>query len=217
MDRIHFITGDGLTLEGELHRPDGLPRARAVICHPHPQHGGSKDHPVLWAIRIDLRRRGFLVLTFNFRGVMGSAGEYGGGQAEILDAQAAIDRVQDEDEGPLFLCGWSFGASVALRTALDDERVQALALVGFPLGETSVRLPPVPETKRLEAYRRPVLLVAGDGDEFCPVPKLTTLAGHFPDATVEIVPGAGHFFPKRELEAAELVGRFAERTLLQEG
>src|SRR5881396_244671 len=114
MDRIHFTTADGLTLEGELHRPGGPPRARAVICHPHPQHGGSKDHPVLWAIRIELTRRGFLALTFNFRGVMGSTGQYGGGDAEILDAQAAIDRMEDEAEGPLFLCGWSFGASVAL-------------------------------------------------------------------------------------------------------
>jgi alpha/beta superfamily hydrolase len=213
MDRIRFATNDGITLEGELHRPDGDVRARAVICHPHPQHGGSKDHPVLWAIRIDLTRRGLVVLTFNFRGVMGSEGEYGGGEAETSDVRAAIDRVHEEAAGPLFVCGWSFGANVALRTALMDDRIQALALVGFPLGETSVRLPPVPDPDQLAAYDRPVLFVAGDADEYCPVPALRQLAGAFPDATVEIVPGTGHYFSKREREAAALIGGFAERAL----
>jgi len=215
MDRIHFATTDSLTLEGELHRPDGEVRARAVICHPHPQHGGSKDHPVLWAIRIDLRRRGFVVLTFNFRGVMGSEGQYGGGEAETADVRAAIDRVEEEGEGPLFLCGWSFGANVALRAALEDQRVRALALVGFPLGETSVHLPPVPEPARLATYDRPVLFVAGDRDEFCPMDRLGELAGRFPGATVQIVPNTGHYFPKREREAAALIGEFAERILLE--
>jgi hypothetical protein len=69
VDAISLRTDDGLTLEGEVHRPDATPaaKANAVICHPHPQHGGSKDHPLLWAIRISLVKRGFVVVTFNFR------------------------------------------------------------------------------------------------------------------------------------------------------
>ena len=52
------------------------PRGVAVLCHPHPRHGGSKDHPLLWAIRNDLAAsRGVAVLGFNFRGRDGVAGQ----------------------------------------------------------------------------------------------------------------------------------------------
>ena len=49
MEPVTFTTDDGVRLEGELRLPDGGPRGSAVLCHPHPKHGGSKDHPILWA------------------------------------------------------------------------------------------------------------------------------------------------------------------------
>src|SRR5439155_9665459 len=142
--------------------PDGTRRGSAVICHPHPQQGGSKDHPLLWAIRISLVRRGFAVLSFNFRGVMGSEGSYGGGLMEVRDTMAAVDRIRGEAEGPTLVVGWSFGASVALRSSLVDERVSAAALVALPL-VASVDVPPIPSIEELERFQRPVLLV-GDKD-----------------------------------------------------
>ena len=87
-----FTTDDGVRLEGDLRLPDGPARGSAVICHPHPKHGGSKDHPILWALRNELAgARGLATLVFNFRGVMGSEGTYGGGHHETQDARAAID------------------------------------------------------------------------------------------------------------------------------
>ena len=73
MEPIEFRSEDGVTLRGELRLPDAEPTASAVLCHPHPRQGGSKDHPLLWAIRNDLASRGFAVLSFNFRGVLGRA------------------------------------------------------------------------------------------------------------------------------------------------
>src|SRR5687767_12495036 len=130
---VRFETRDGLSLEGELRAADGAPRGTAVLCHPHPRHGGSKDHPILWAIRNELAaKRGLTVLIFNFRGVMGSEGSYGGGEGELADVTAAVDRVRQEAQGPTVLVGWSFGAWVALHHALTDRRLAALAMVGFP-------------------------------------------------------------------------------------
>src|SRR2546428_13951106 len=123
MERITFDTEDGLALEGELRFPDRPARGSAVICHPHPQEGGSKDHPLLWAIRNDLAGRRFSVLSFNFRGVMGSTGAYGGGVDEVADVRAAIGSAVLVSGGRVFVCGWSFGAHVALREAVDDDRV----------------------------------------------------------------------------------------------
>src|SRR5437667_3009574 len=115
MEPVTFTTEDGIRLEGELRRPDRAPRGAAVLCHPHPRHGGSKGRPLLWAIRIGLASSGFTVLSFNFRGVMGSEGEYGGGEQEVKDVEAAVGLARNEADGLLFVCGWSFGANVALR------------------------------------------------------------------------------------------------------
>ena len=114
MEPIRFLTENGLSIEGELRLPEGPIRATAVICHAHPRHGGSKDHPVLWAIRNELAHRGFAVLALNFRGTMGSDGAFGGGRTEVRDVAAAIARVRDESDGPTLVCGWSFGANVAV-------------------------------------------------------------------------------------------------------
>jgi len=214
VDPIAIRTDDGLVLEGLLRLPDGPPRAAAVLCHPHPRHGGSRDHPILWAVRADLAHRGFAVLAFNFRGVMGSAGTYGGGVEEVRDVRAAIGAAQGVAPGPVFVFGWSFGANVALREAVDDPRVGALALFGVPLGDTSVVLPEVP-LDRLAAFDRPVLLIAGDADPYCPVARLLELGGSIPKAEIEIIPGGDHYLPRREHELAELVGRFAEARVVE--
>jgi alpha/beta superfamily hydrolase len=213
VDPVTFETEDGVVLEGEIRPPDGTPRGPAILCHPHPQFGGSKDHPLLWAIRNELAARGFAVLSFNFRGVMGSGGSHGGGAAELNDVRAAIGRAQLEVEGRAFMCGWSFGAHTALREALDDDRVGALALIGLPLGDTRTVVPDLPARVQLRAFDRPVLLVAGEADPFCPVPELKALGRKLPRAAVEIVPGTDHFFWRREREVARLVAEFAGQAM----
>jgi uncharacterized protein len=215
MTGIRFRTTDGLTLEGEIREADGKPRGTAVICHPHPRHGGSKDHPVLWAIRNHLAaRQGLTVLAFNFRGIMGSEGEFGGGEAEVADARAATDRVREEAPGPTVLVGWSFGACVALHHAVGDPRVAAVALVGMPLDETGdVAVPPPPGQDVLEGFTVPTLLVAGDRDRFSPVGEVAALAGMLPRSETAVIEDAGHFFRRREARVAEVIGRFVDRAL----
>jgi alpha/beta superfamily hydrolase len=216
MDPVTFTTDDGVRLEGEVRLPDGAARGSAVLCHPHPRHGGSKDHPLLWAIRNELAgNRGLAVLSFNFRGVMGSAGTYGGGRDELRDVVAAIREVRARVEAtlPTFLVGWSFGASVAVRAAIDDRDVAALVLVGLPLAPNDLSLPPLPDATDLRALRRPVLLLAGEHDTFAPSTLLVAYADAFPDAEVRVVAGTDHYFWRRERDAAAIVGSFAERVL----
>ncbi|HEX9376836.1 MAG TPA: alpha/beta fold hydrolase [Actinomycetota bacterium] len=212
MEPLRCVTADGVSLDAELRRPEGEPRGTAVICHPHPLHGGSKDHPLLWNIRNDLAGRGFVVLGFNFRGVMGSEGEHGGGVDEIEDVRAAIGRVREEAPGPTVVAGWSFGANVALREAVDDERAAALALIGFPVNDP-LGLPPPPGRDELAAFDRPVLFVSGEADQFSPVPDLNRLARRLPRGEVVILPNTDHFFWKREKEVATLIGEFVERSV----
>lgn len=194
--------------------PDGETVGTAVISHADPERGGSKDHPLLWAVRNDLAtRRGLVVLGFNFRGVMGSEGAHGGGRAELSDVAAAVERVRKEAEGPTLLVGWSFGANVSLRYALTDDRVSALALIGMPLTETPTirRIPELPSRVELGALAAPVLLVAGEADPVCPVPDLRRLERQIPNAELVVIPDTDHFFWRQEREVAEAIGDFADR------
>lgn len=213
MEQLRFTTEDGVSLQGELRHAEGPTRAGAVLCHPHPRLGGSKDHPLLWAIRNELAHRGIAVLSFNFRGVMGSGGTYGGGRAELRDVSAAVGRIRDLTSGSTLVCGWSFGANVAIREAIADERVGALALVGLPLGEGGLYVPELPSASELRSFRRPVLLLSGETDPLSASPDLDPLVRALPRAELEVVPGTDHHFWRREAEAARRVGSFAERAL----
>jgi uncharacterized protein len=185
-----------------------------VICHAHPKHGGSKDHPVLWALRNELAHRGLAVIGFNFRGVMGSEGSWGGGGDEVHDVRAAIGRVSEAAPSvPTFLCGWSFGAAVAIREALEDDRVGAVALVAPPLEPGDVEIPALPAAHELRAFAKPVLLLAGQDDVYCPAAQLRAFAGRFPVADTVIIPGCDHFFTRHEKQAATVVGAFLDRVL----
>jgi alpha/beta superfamily hydrolase len=213
VETLRFATEDGVSLEGELRLPEEPARGSAVLCHPHPRQGGSKDHPLLWAIRNELVAHRLAVLSFNFRGVLGSGGTFGGGRAEIRDVAAAVARVRTEVEGPALVCGWSFGALVALLEAIQDPAVAALALVGLPLGDTGLEVPDPPTDAELRAFRRPVLLLSGQGDQFSQRPDLEGVARRLPNAELVIVPGTDHFFWRREAEAATSISEFAGRLL----
>ena len=214
VEPVTFSTEDAVRLEGEIRLPEGAPRASAVVCHPHPGHGGSKDHPILWAVRNELAQRGLAVLAFNFRGVMGSEGTYGGGHTEVRDARAAIGRIREAaPDLPTVVCGWSFGASVALREALDDDRVAALTLIGLPLAPGDVELPALPEATELGALRAPALLLAGERDEFCPTAQLRAFGDRFRAARVEILADTDHFLWRHERAAAALIGEFVDSAL----
>jgi uncharacterized protein len=217
VEAVRFTTDDGVRLEGELRLPDGPPGATAVLCHPHPKHGGSKDHPILWALRNELAgTRGLAVLGFNFRGVMGSSGSYGGGRDEVRDVRAAIAWVRGQaPDRPTVVCGWSFGASVALREALDDDLVAALALIGMPLRPGDLTMPPIPVDGDLRWFRRPVLVLSGEHDVYSPPDDVRAFAGAFPSATVRIVEGTDHYLWRREREAAAVVGEFVDGSLAQ--
>lgn len=214
MEPVRFTASDGVALEGELRRPEEEPIGTAVISHADPRRGGSKDHPLLWAIRNELAtRRGLVVLGFNFRGTMGSEGEHGGGEAELADVAAAVDRVRKEAVGPTLLVGWSFGANVSLRYALTDDRAAALALIGMPLSESSFgRVPELPSREELAELTAPVLLIAGEADPMCPVPELRRLDRKISNAELVVVPDTDHFFWRKEGEVAAAIGDFAERS-----
>ncbi|MCG8435685.1 MAG: alpha/beta hydrolase, partial [Gammaproteobacteria bacterium] len=111
------LAGPAGLLEAILELPQHEePLGAAVVCHPHPQHGGTMHNKVAHTLARAFVRAGFAALRFNFRGTEGSEGEYDEGVGELDDALAALDWMRQRFDGvPLWLGGFSFGAAIAVR------------------------------------------------------------------------------------------------------
>jgi len=205
-----ITAGDGGKLEARWDRPEGPRHTIVVLCHPHPLYGGTMDAPLIVSITRYLVEYGFAVLRFNFRGVGGSDGAWGGGTAEVHDvagAVAAAAAEADADGVDLGVAGWSFGAATSLRWQAASRSTIPWAGIAPP-----VRLDPrfaLPEPAALAPARR--LFVIGDRDQYTAPGDLTDYAVEA-RARIEVLRGSDHFFYFRErvvggLVAAHLAGR----------
>ncbi|MEO7336092.1 MAG: alpha/beta fold hydrolase [Caldimonas sp.] len=176
--------GPAGAIECAIDAPAGTSRGVAVLCHPHPQFGGTLDNKVVQTLARALVQLGWRSVRFNFRGIGGSAGEWDDGVGEVDDALAVIAALRAPAQ-PLLLAGFSFGGYVAAQAAArlaDDAKAQRLVLVG-PSTQKQV-VPPVPPD---------TLVIHGEIDEV--VPLAATLAWARPQSLPVIVfPGVGHFF-----------------------
>jgi uncharacterized protein len=189
---VRVTSSDGLNLVAALSLPDS-PKAAAVMCHPHPQMGGTMNAPLLLALRDELVRRHYAVLRFNFRGIGDSEGESSLGVDEVADAEGAVARVRSFDgDLPVVLVGWSFGAAVAVRLAARDDTLAgcvAIAPAVRPKPEISAGLPSGREVE----VDVPLLLICAANDELVARDDCTGWA-EAARAEVVVAGGANHFF-----------------------
>src|SRR5438132_10175299 len=123
MSFVDIPVGHG-RLEG-LHWTVPQPKAAAIVCHPHPLHGGTMHNHVTYRLAQAWRDAQVACLRFNFRGVGRSTGNHDEGKGEVDDAKAALDWLAAETPGvPLYASGFSFGSRAALTLGLRDARVQ---------------------------------------------------------------------------------------------
>lgn len=131
---IELRTADGLTLVGELARPEQRDPVATLVClHPLPTHGGMMDSHVLRKAAWRLPALADLaVLRFNTRGTASprgtSGGSFGDGVAERHDVVAAVGYARNAGLPQLWLLGWSFGTDLALRYGCLPPVVGAILL-----------------------------------------------------------------------------------------
>lgn len=181
------VPGDGsaaLRLQARLFRGE---RGYGVVAPPHPLYGGTIDNAVVLRIVEGLARAKFGALTFNYRGVEQSEGKATDDLAcAVADYTAAIERAVELVGAPVICAGYSFGAGTALLAARDDTRVSTLVLVSPPVGML--------RGDDLRAFAGRVLCVIGDDDEYAPLAQLSAVLAARPDAILEVIRGADHFF-----------------------
>jgi hypothetical protein len=180
-----FLQGPAGRVEALLKRAPGA-RAAALVCHPHPLHGGTMYNKVAYRAGRALAAAGLTVLRFNFRGVGASEGSWDEGRGEREDAAAMIDHLaRDHDE--ILVAGYSFGAWVGLDVGLRDARVSRLVGIGVPVN--------LFDFGYLHAAEKPALLVHGDRDAYGEVDRVRALAAAAgPRARLHLLAGADHFF-----------------------
>ena len=182
------IAGPAGALECATDVPAGVPRGTVVLCHPHPQFGGTLDNKVVQTLARAFLQLGYRAVRFNFRGVGASAGSWDAGRGEVDDALAVIAAERAAHPGlPLALGGFSFGGYVAAQAA---DRLQA---AGAPV-ERLVLIAPATSRFALPAAVAPdTVVVHGESDDV--VPLAATLDWARPQVLpVTVLPGVGHFF-----------------------
>jgi alpha/beta superfamily hydrolase len=182
--RLVATDGPAGTIACAIDEPAAAVRGVVVLCHPHPQHGGTMDNKVVQTLARAFVQLGYRAVRFNFRGVGASGGVWDEGRGEVDDALAMIAAHRDPAL-PLALGGFSFGGFVAATAATrlpETERAERLVLVG-------------PATSRFQVPAVPTdtVVIHGEADDV--VPLSATLDWARPQVLPVIVfPGVGHFF-----------------------
>ena len=164
----------------------GATLGSVVVCHPHPQHGGTMDNKVVQTLARAFVQLGWRSVRFNFRGVGGSQGLWDEGRGEVDDALAVLAMARAEQPAaPFMLAGFSFGGYVAAEAASrlpEGGRPQRLVLVG-----------PSTQRQQVPAVPADTLVIHGETDDV--VPLSATLDWARPQSLpVTVFPGVGHFF-----------------------
>ncbi|HKL78624.1 MAG TPA: alpha/beta fold hydrolase [Gammaproteobacteria bacterium] len=196
------LAGPAGSLEACLSLPKGgAPRVAVVLCHPHPQHGGTMNNKVVVYLARALRAEGAATLRFNFRGVGTSPGRFSGGPGEVADAAAAIEALAARfPDLPVWVVGFSFGAYAGLAAAVREPRVRRLVAVAPAVSWYDFTF--------LEQERRPVMIVQGGADEVVAPASVRSLRERMqrpPEWVWE--PEADHFFSGRVRAMAERVAK----------
>ena len=192
-----LIDGPAGALEVALQLPGGAPpKALALVCHPHPVHGGTMDNKVAQMLARAFLELGFAALRFNFRGVGRSEGSFDEGIGETEDAAAALafGCAQTGESLPLVAAGFSFGCFVQARLQARAAPSQ-MVLVGPAVGRFPVATVP-PGT----------LVIHGEQDDVVPLADVLDWARP-QGLPVTVFPGAGHFFHGRMTELKAVVKR----------
>jgi alpha/beta superfamily hydrolase len=197
-----FVEGPAGPLEALYEAPADAPAmGAAVVCHPHPQYGGTLQNKVVHTLARAFVAQNFLAMRFNFRGVGASEGAFDDGPGELQDALAASRAARQRcPDGPLWFAGFSFGAAVAIGAAAE---VDADGLVSVAPAMSRVKGPGAKQPAC------PWLIVQGDEDDLVGVDDTIAWVNELdPGPELRIFESTDHFFHGQLVPLRKVVESF---------
>jgi len=199
-------TFDGLAgvIDVALDWPEHAPTGWALILHPNPAQGGTRDNKVVTTISRACVQHGLLAVRPNFRGIGASAGTFDHGKGELLDMAALVEqfraRYPEIAAKPWVMGGFSFGTSIGVQLyAQWKGQAKRLPDIVILAGSAAMRFrhgdSQVPED---------ALVIHGENDEVVPLSEVMDWARPI-GMPVVVVPEAGHFFHGKLLVLRQLV------------
>jgi pimeloyl-ACP methyl ester carboxylesterase len=158
------ITSHGSALNAILMIAAGPgPHPTVMLLHGFPGYEGLLD------VGEAMRRAGFNVLAFHYRGVWGSGGSFSFAHC-VEDAAAAMEPLRDPasakrgrvDASRIYAVGHSMGGFVAVELAARDPNVKGLAYIsGWDIGNDAATWPATPPPALVEDFRQSALPTHG--------------------------------------------------------
>lgn len=199
-----MIEGPAGAIETDINDPGGARRGIALIAHPNPVQGGTKDNKVVTTLAKAFFALRYVTARPNFRGVGGSAGSHDEGRGETEDLLAVVAHLKREyGELPLVLAGFSFGSYVLTRVA-KRVRAEHMVLVGAAVNRF-----------RAESVPAGTLVIHGERDDVVPLAAVLDWARP-QNLPVVVVPGGEHFFHGRLNQLADIILRYFRGPTAQE-
>lgn len=177
----------------------------AIIVHPHPLYGGDMSNPVVESLTNSCIKNNISTIRFNFRGVGGSQGTFGGGIDEQNDVLGAIALLQEQGMSSLILVGYSFGSWVLAHMQELPEAIDGMIFVSPPVAFMPFRNDiSIPKLN---------LVITGEEDELAPAESVRdSLLTWNSDAKLEVIDYADHFYYDRFAELGAVVSAFLSNT-----
>lgn len=195
------VPGPAGMLEGVINeKARGEPRAIAVLAHPLPTAGGTLHTKAVFHAAKAFARIDCPVLRFNFRGVGRSDGVFSGGPGEKDDFAAALAFMvaRYPDVARIWAAGMSFGAWVAMTSAVDNPRVTAIIGIAPPVTRYDFS-PAATEGKA-------AFIIHGERDELIPVREVRKFYGQLPEPKeLVVIDDADHLFDGHVAEVGDAI------------
>ena len=184
--------------------PEQEPVGWALVLHPNPAQGGTRDNKVVTTIARACVQHQLVTVRPNFRGIGLSEGVFDHGQGEMLDMAALVEqfrvRYPELAGGQWVFGGVSFGTSIALQMyALWQTQNRPLPDLMILAGSAALRF-----RHHASAVPSDALVIHGELDDVVPLTEVFEWARPL-DLPITVIPDAGHFFHGKLLILRELL------------
>jgi uncharacterized protein len=179
----------------------------AIVCHPHPLHGGTMQNKVVTTTAKTLCDLGFTTIRFNYRGVGESEGLYGEAHGETDDLKFIMDWILKQNrEIEIVLAGFSFGAYIAARMASRKE-VTHLITIAPSINHF--------DFNHMHKPHGPWLIIHGEFDELVPFAEAQSWALTLKQVDFIKIAQASHFFHGKLVDLRKELTQWLSTSLLE--